>query len=349
MKISFSKNKQNSIKIKIIGIGGAGSNVINHMILSSPKNVEFISLDTDVTELEKSLAEIKLQIGKNITGGQNTGGKPELGSLAAEESEEDIKNLIKDSKMVFIVSGMGGGTGTGAASFIANLARENSLVVGIASTPFRFEGKLKLTIAEEGITKLRNSVDTLIKIPNDKIFEITTPQTSYSSAFKAADDFLSQCIQAITNVVNHTGVIDVDFSDIQTIMKSAGEAIVGIGYGEGEKRTKKAIENALNSPLVDNNSIRGAKGLLVTIAGDSKNIKISEIKEIMEMIEKIVDEPHANIAPGVISDETLIDKIKLTFIATRFSDRGIKKTNKEILDDFFLLPASAQLKNRINY
>lgn len=306
-------------KIKVIGVGGGGSNAVSSMVENNEiSGVEFIAINTDAQVLLDNSAPTKLQIGEKITKGLGVGGNPEVGSHAAEESIEKIKELMIDSDMVFITCGMGGGTGTGASPVIAKLAKETSaLTVGIVTKPFSFEGQRRMTVADEGIEKLRDEVDTLIVIPNQRLMDVIDRKMTLVEAFKVADSILSQAAGGISDIITTPGLINVDFADVKTIMKDAGTALLGLGTGVGENRAQMAARAAVSSPLLDL-SIDGALGVLFNITG-GPDMTMFEVDESARIISSSVD-PDANIIFGAVVKEDLADQIKITVIATGFDE-----------------------------
>lgn len=315
-------------KIKVVGVGGGGGSAVNRMVNADIKGVDFIALNTDVQALYHNLAKTKLHIGKNITRGLGAGMDPEIGRRAAEESQNEIKELLKDSDMVFITAGMGGGTGTGAAAVVADIARElGALVVGVVTKPFAFEGQQRMTLADEGIRALKENVDTLITIPNEKLFQITEQKITLQNAFSLADDILRQGIQGISELISLHGYINVDFADVRSIMANAGSALMGVGQVSGENRAVEAAKLAINSPLLEM-SIEGARGILFTIAGGS-DLGVHEFDEAAKVITASAD-PNARIIFGTIVDETLTDQVRVTVIATGFNVDGNNERNEYI-------------------
>lgn len=304
--------------IKVFGVGGAGGNAINRMIESGLKKVQFIALNTDIQALQRSNAEVRLPIGKEVTGGLGAGGIPEMGQKAAEESKEEIRKLLAGTDMVFITAGMGGGTGTGAAPVVAEIAKaENILTVAVVTTPFAFEGRKKLQFANEGIERLRKQVDTLILIPNQYLLKIAENSTPMKQAFLIADDVLRQGVQGISELITEPGEINIDFADVRTVMKGKGDAIMGIGMGEGSDRALNAARQAINNPLLENAKIDGAKSVLVNItAGDG--LTLSEYQAVVEMITQNCEED-ALIIAGQSYNADLGDKVKVTVVATGFN------------------------------
>jgi cell division protein FtsZ len=311
-------------RIKVIGIGGAGGNAINSMIKDGGiSGVDFIAVNTDAQALLNNKATIKIQIGENLTKGLGSGGDPEIGQHAAEESRETIKEELTGADMIFITCGEGGGTGTGAAPVIAEIAKETgALTVAVVTRPFDFEGTKRKLTAEEGIEKLKEKVDTLIVVPNQKILSIIDKKTPILEAFRKIDEVLHQGVKGIAELVVTPGLINVDFADVRSIMSEAGTALMGIGMGSGEKRAIAAIKQAISSPLLDV-SIEGAKGVLFNIVG-GPDLTMTEVDEAATIIAKSVD-PEANIIFGAVIDEKMMDQIKITLIATRFSQGMIRQ------------------------
>ncbi len=311
-------------RIKVIGVGGSGGNAVNHMIESKVKGVEFVVMNTDAQDLHHSLAKKKIHIGKNLTRGLGTGMNPEMGKRAAEETKEDVQNVIKGADMIFIACGMGGGTGTGASSTIARIAREEGvLTVAVVTKPFFFEGKQRSKIAEQGIANLKNEVDALIVIPNDKLLGIVEKDTTFEEAFATCDEILRQAVEGISDLITTPGIINVDFADIRAVMSNAGSALMGIGFATGEKRAVDAAYAAINSPLLDV-SITGAHGVLFAIAGGD-DMTMHEIQEAAKVITESVD-PEARVIFGAIKDSKLKkDEVKVTVIASGFPESEIDK------------------------
>ncbi|MGI6433198.1 MAG: cell division protein FtsZ [Sphaerochaetaceae bacterium] len=304
--------------IKVVGVGGAGGNAVNRMIASGLKKVTFVAMNTDIQALQRSNAHIRLPLGKQLTGGLGAGGVPEVGEKAAQESKEEIKKLLTGTDMVFITAGMGGGTGTGGASVIAEVAREtNALTVAVVTTPFAFEGKKKLQLALAGIEKLRKHVDTLILIPNQYLLKVVENNTPIKKAFLLADDVLRQGVQGISELITEPGEINIDFADVRTVMKGKGDALMGIGIGEGTNRAVDAARSAINNPLLENATIDGAKSVLVNLAGGD-GLTLQEYQDVVELItENCADD--ALIIAGQAYNPELGDKIKVTVVATGFA------------------------------
>ena len=302
--------------IKVIGVGGAGNNAVNRMIESGIANVEFIAVNTDRQALEKSKDASKLQIGEKLTRGLGAGANPDIGMQAAEESKAEIAEMLKGADMVFVTAGMGGGTGTGAASVVAGTAKEMGiLTIGVVTKPFTFEGKKRLAQAERGIASLRGKVDTLVVIPNDKLLQVIDRKTSMQEAFMMADDVLRQGVQGISDLISVPGLINLDFADVKAVMLNTGMAHMGIGRASGENRAEDAAKQAIQNPLLET-SIEGARGVIINITGGSE-LGLQEANTAAELIQRSVD-PEANIIFGVVTDESLGDEITITVITTGF-------------------------------
>ncbi len=309
--------------IKVIGVGGGGSNAVNRMVSAEFDNVEFIAVNTDAQALFHSEATHKIHIGREATRGLGAGANPEVGKVAAEESLEEIKSALKGADMVFVTCGLGGGTGTGAAPVIANIARElGALTVGVVTRPFSFEGQMRTKKANTGYDELKKSVDTLITIPNDRILSIIDRKTPLTDAFSVVDEVLRQGVQGIADLITLHGLINVDFADVKSIMSNAGTALMGIGYGAGESRAIDAAKAAIESPLLDQ-SIKGAKGILFNITG-GEDLSMYEIDEAAKAITEAAD-PEANIIFGSVVDPDYNGEMKITVIATGFAEEGSKK------------------------
>ena len=302
--------------IKVIGVGGAGNNAVNRMIEAGIKNVEFIVLNTDKQDLNKSKATTKLQIGEKLTRGLGAGANPDIGAQAAEENKAEIAEIIKGADMVFVTAGMGGGTGTGAAPVVAQAAKElGILTIGVVTKPFTFEGKKRLAQAERGIASLKGKVDTLVVIPNDKLLQVIDRKTSMIEAFRMADDVLRQGVQGISDLIAVPGLINLDFADVKTIMLNQGMAHMGIGIASGENRAEDAAKQAIQSPLLET-SIEGARGVIINITGGS-DVGLLEANTAAELVQRSAD-PEANIIFGTVTDDSMGDEIKITVIATGF-------------------------------
>lgn len=312
--------------IKVIGVGGGGGNAVNRMITSGLKNVDFIAVNTDKQALNVSRAETRITIGTQLTQGLGAGGIPEIGEKAALEDKSTIEEIISGSDMIFITAGMGGGTGTGAVPVIAEIARQmDILTVAVVTKPFDFEGIKKQQLAEEGISKLRDVVDTLIIIPNQYLLKIVDKKTPIKEAFLLADDVLRQGVQGISDLITEAGEINIDFADVRTIMKGKGDALMGIGKGTGDNRAVDAATNAINNPLLEDAKIEGAKGILVSVTGGT-DLCLSEYEEILKIITSNADKD-ALVIPGHTVDEALEDTIKVTVIATGFNQKPKRKSS----------------------
>lgn len=303
--------------IKVIGVGGAGGNAIAHMIKKGLVGVDFIVANTDYKALSLNPAPIKLQLGKNLTKGLGAGGKPEIGKKAAEESEKDLREILKDADMVFLAAGMGGGTGTGASPVFAKICKEMGiLTVGVVTKPFTFEGKIRAKQAEEGIEELKQYVDTLITIPNDKLILLGAPTEKLYEMFKRADDVLYYAVRGISDLILSPGYINLDFADVKSVMmESGGIALMGMGEARGEERAELATQMAISSPLLEDLSINGAKGLLLNISVHPETLTLQETQYITATISKELH-PEARVYFGVVFDETLDDILRITLIAT---------------------------------
>ena len=307
--------------IKVVGVGGAGGNAVNRMIASGLKKVSFVALNTDVQALQRSNAQTRIAIGKELTGGLGAGGQPEIGEKAALESKEEIKAELENTDMVFITAGMGGGTGTGAAAVVAEIAKScNALTVAVVTTPFAFEGKKKFELAQQGIERLRKQVDTLILIPNQYLLKVVENNTPIKQAFLIADDVLYQGVQGISELITEPGEINIDFADVKTVMKGKGDALMGIGFGEGANRAVDAAKEAISNPLLENATIDGAKSVLVNLAG-SDNLTLQEYQDVVELITANCAEDALIIAGQAFNPE-LGDRIKVTVVATGFQNRA---------------------------
>ena len=306
-------------RIRVIGVGGSGGNAVNHMVSSKVKGVEFIATNSDAQDLHHSQAKRKIHIGKNLTRGLGAGGNPDMGRRAAEETREEIANAIKGSDMIFITCGMGGGTGTGAAPVVAKIARDSgALTVGVVTKPFLFEGQQRMRLAIQGIEELKQEVDALITIPNDRLLAIVDKETTVRNAFEQCDNILKQAVEGISDLITTPGIINVDFADIRSVMENAGSALMGVGVSSGEKRAEEAAQMAINSPLLEV-SISGAKGVLFAIAGGD-DLGMLEIQDAARIITESID-PQARVIFGAIRDEKLKkNELKVTVIATGFPE-----------------------------
>src|SRR2546421_2063727 len=310
--------KSQEAVIKVIGVGGGGSNAVNRMIESGVKGVEFIAMNSDTQVLDLSDAPKKVQLGGNLTRGLGAGGNPEVGKAAAEESKNDIRKALEGADMVFITAGMGGGTGTGAAPIVADLARElSALTVAVVTRPFQFEGPKRQRLGEMAVTSLMGRTDTIITIPNDKLMGVVERKTTLKEAFRIADDVLRQGIQGISDIITIPGQVNVDFADVRAVMANAGPALMGIGYGVGEQRALQAAQTATNSPLLEQ-TIHGARGLLVNItSGD--DLTLAEVDEAMAYIHNLCDSEDAAIYFGHVLEEGMEGSVRITVLATGFN------------------------------
>lgn len=304
-------------KIKVIGVGGCGSNAVNNMITANLSGVEFIAINTDVQALKGSKAASRIQIGNKLTKGLGAGANPDVGRDAALEDEELLRELLADTDMVFVTAGMGGGTGTGAAPVIADIAKSmGALTVAVVTKPFLYEMGKRIAYAERGLDELKKYADTVIVIPNERVRSMVEKSTPATEAFKLADDVLRQAVQGISDIITRPGYINVDFADIRTIMSFTGRAVMGMGSGSGEGRAMEAVKRAIASPLLEENSIEGAKGILINISGGA-DLSLHEMSEASSIIQKAVD-VDAHVILGCVIDETLGDKVTVTVIATGF-------------------------------
>ena len=331
----FEKNQNEEIldehtpicKIKVIGVGGGGNNAVNRMIYAEITSASFVAINTDKQALLMSKAPSRLQIGEKLTRGLGAGADPEVGRKAAEESRELIEDVLKDTDLVFVTAGMGGGTGTGAAPVVASIAKEMGiLTIAVVTKPFRFEGKKRMENAENGIKELKNVVDTLVVIPNDKLLTIVPKNTPIIDAFKTADDVLRQGIQGISDLIVTSSLINLDFADVKAIMKNKGLAHMGLGRGKGENRTIEAVRQAVSSPLLET-TIEGATGIILNIKG-SPNLTLDEVYESADLVKEVVD-PSCNIIFGSGIDPKMEDEVEITVIATGFSGGSVSEDMKE--------------------
>ena len=306
------------VTIKVIGVGGGGSNVVNRMVRSGMKGVDFIAVNTDKQALKNSAATYKIQIGEKLTQGQGAGSDPEVGRKSAEESRNQISKMLEETDMVFITAGMGGGTGTGAAPIVADIAKElGVLTVGVVTKPFRFEGMRRMKQAEGGINELRNKVDSLVIIPNERLKLATDQKITMLNAFEIADDVLQQAVQSISDLIKNTGFINLDFADVSAVMKDAGRAHMGVGRAAGKNKAEEAAKMAISSPLLET-SINGAKGVLVNVTG-SMDIGLEEVETAANLVQQAAH-PDALIIFGAAFDDELEDEIRVTVIATGFEE-----------------------------
>lgn len=320
--LEFDTNLDSLATIKVIGVGGGGNNAVNRMIEHGVQGVEFIAVNTDAQALNLSKAEVKMQIGAKLTRGLGAGANPEVGKKAAEESKEQVEEALRGADMVFVTAGMGGGTGTGAAPVIAQIARDlGALTVGVVTRPFTFEGKKRSNQASGGIAAMKEAVDTLIVIPNDRLLEIVDKSTPMLEAFREADNVLRQGVQGISDLIAVPGLINLDFADVKTIMSNKGSALMGIGVSSGENRAAEAAKKAISSPLLET-SIDGAQGVLMNITGGS-NLSLYEVQEAADIVASASDQ-EVNMIFGSVINENLKDEIIVTVIATGFKEDGVQ-------------------------
>ena len=318
MSFGFETEPNSAVNIKVVGVGGGGNNVVNRMVLSGTKGVDFVAVNTDKQALDASNATFKLQIGEKLTHGKGAGAKPDVGRKAAEENRSQLSKALENTDMVFVTCGMGGGTGTGGSPIVADVARElGILTVGVVTKPFAFEGKVRMRQAEEGITELKNKVDALVIIPNERLKMATDQKITLANAFEIADDVLRQAVESISDLIQKVGVINLDFADVTSVMKDAGLAHMGVGRAAGENKAKEAAKLAVSSPLLET-SINGAKGVLINITS-GKDIGLDEVDTAVTLVQQAAH-PEANIIFGSIFDENMEDEMRVTVIATGFDD-----------------------------
>lgn len=317
-RIHFVEDSNSGARIKVIGVGGAGGNAVNNMIDFHTKGVEFITANTDLQALSATMAPIRLQLGAELTKGLGAGANPDIGRRAAEEDRQQLREALTGADMVFITAGLGGGTGTGAAPVIASLAKEQgSLTIAVVTRPFDFEGKRRKQQAEEGMRALRAHVDTLITIPNQRLLQVVDRGTPLRTAFRVADNVLRQAVQGISDLITIPGLVNLDFADMQTIMSGMGLAIMGTGMAQGEKRAVEATHQAISSPLLEESSITGARGVLINITG-GVDLGLHEVNDVVAIVRDTAHE-EAHIIFGAVIDESLEDELRITLIATGFS------------------------------
>ena len=322
MAFGFETGPENVVSIKVVGVGGGGNNVVNRMVRSGTRGVDFIAINTDKQALNASSATYKIQIGEKLTHGKGAGSNPDVGKKSAEESRSQIAKALEETDMVFITAGMGGGTGTGGAPIVAEVAREQGiLTVGVVTKPFAFEGRRRMQQAEEGIEALRDKVDSLVIIPNERLKHATDQKITFANAFEIADDVLRQAVQSISDLIRDTGFINLDFADVSAVMKDAGLAHMGVGRAAGKGKAEEAARMAISSPLLET-SIEGARGVLINITG-SMDIGLEEVEQAATLVQEAVH-PDALTIFGATFDDTLEDEIRVTVIATGFAE-GNKK------------------------
>ena len=319
MAFGLDMGPDSVVNIKVVGVGGGGNNVVNRMVKTGTKGVDFIAVNTDKQALAVSSATYKIQIGEKLTNGQGAGSDPEVGRKSAEENRTQISKALEDADMVFITAGMGGGTGTGAAPIVADIAKElGVLTVGVVTKPFRFEGMRRMKQAEGGITELRNKVDSLVIIPNERLKLATDQKITMVNAFEIADDVLQQAVQSISDLIKNTGFINLDFADVSAVMKDAGRAHMGVGRAAGKNKAEEAARMAISSPLLET-SINGAKGVLINVTG-SMDIGLEEVETAANLVQEAAH-PDANIIFGAAFDDSLEDELRVTVIATGFDEK----------------------------
>ena len=339
MAFGFETGPENVVSIKVVGVGGGGNNVVNRMVRSGVKGVDFIAVNTDKQALNTSSAGYKLQIGEKLTHGQGAGANPEVGQKAAEESRTQLSKALEDTDMVFITAGMGGGTGTGAAPVVAEIAREQGvLTVGVVTKPFGFEGQKRMRAAEAGIEQLRGKVDSLVIIPNERLKYATDQKITFRNAFEIADDVLRQAVQSISDLIRDTGFINLDFADVTAVMKDAGLAHMGVGRAAGKGKAEEAARMAISSPLLET-SIEGARGVLINITG-SMDIGLEEVEQAASLVQAAVH-PDALTIFGATFDETMDDEIRVTVIATGFEKTQEAPVTPGLKTPVTTTPASA--------
>jgi cell division protein FtsZ len=323
--------------IKVVGVGGGGTNAVNRMVDAGVTGVDFIAVNTDAQALLMSDADVKIHIGSKVTRGLGAGANPEVGRAAGQESRDELKEVLKGADMIFVTAGEGGGTGTGAAPIVAELGRElDALTVGVVTRPFSFEGRKRADQAEEGIENLRDRVDTLIVIENDRLLQVVEKRTSIVEAFRIADDILRQGVQGITDLITVPGLVNLDFADVRTIMRDAGSALMGIGAASGENRAAEAARTAVSSPLLEA-SVEGATGILLNVTGGPE-IGLFEVNEAAEVVTSAADQ-NANVIFGAVIDDAIGDEVRVTVIATGFG--GVRRRRREAQAEEAPIPASS--------
>lgn len=333
MIFEFEETASQNARMKVVGVGGAGGNAVNRMVDEDLEGVDFISANTDAQALKSSRAQTTIQIGKKLTRGLGAGARPEIGRQAIAESADEVRKALEGADLVFITAGMGGGTGTGAAPIIGEIAREmGALTIAIVTRPFAFEGKKRMRQGDQGLAELRRTVDTMIVVPNDRILSVVGKGTTFRDALKKADEVLLHATQGISDLIRVSGEVNVDFADVRTIMSCRGPALMGSGFGEGENRAQEAAQEAISSPLLDNVSIRGAKGVLINITG-GMDLAIDEVTQISTIIQEEAGDD-AEIIFGAVHDPSLEGKIRVTVIATGFDTEDDREEARIIRPDF---------------
>ena len=354
LRFNFDESNSPTAQMKVVGVGGAGGNAINRMLNVGLQGVDFIAINTDLQALNSSKASMRLQIGKSLTKGLGAGAKPEIGRRAIEEDREAVYSALEGADMVFVTAGMGGGTGTGAAPIVAEIAKDQgALTIGIVTKPFLFEGPKRMARAEEGIIELKDRVDTLIVIPNQRLLSIVSRDTRLTQAFQLADDVLLHATKGISDLISVPGLINLDFADVKTVMSEMGDALMGSATASGDKKASEAAQNAIHSPLLDDVSIDGALGVLVNITGGDE-LSLYEVNEAASVISEAVG-TEANMIFGAVIDGTLKDEIRVTVIATGFNSNGRKeyrRANQRPVDfvnpaiDYLDIPAYQRLSDK---
>ena len=343
MAFGFETGPENVVNIKVVGIGGGGNNVVNRMVRSGVKGVDFIAINTDKQALNASSATYKIQIGEKLTNGKGAGSNPEIGKKSAEENRAQIAKALEDTDMVFVTAGMGGGTGTGGAPIVAEIAREQGiLTVGVVTKPFGFEGPRRMRAAEAGIAELREKVDSLVIIPNERLKLATDQKITFANAFEIADDVLRQAVQSISDLIRDTGFINLDFADVTAVMKDAGLAHMGVGRAAGKGKAEEAARMAISSPLLET-SINGAHGVLINITG-SMDIGLEEVEQAATLVQEAVH-PDALTIFGATFDETLDDEIRVTVIATGFSKENKAEAPQQPVKEEAAQEAAAEVSD----
>jgi cell division protein FtsZ len=333
MIFEFEEAPVQNARMKVVGVGGAGGNAVNRMVDEDLEGVEFISANTDGQALKCSRAQVTIQLGKKLTRGLGAGARPEIGRQSIAESQDEVRAALEGADLVFITCGMGGGTGTGAAPIIGEISREmGALTIGVVTRPFSFEGKKRMRQADQGLAELRRSVDTMIVVPNDRILSVVDKGTTFRDALKKADEVLLHATQGISDLIRVTGEVNVDFADVRTIMSCRGPALMGSGFGEGENRSVEAAQEAISSPLLDDVSIKGAKGVLINITG-GMDLAIDEVTQISTIIQEEAGDD-AEIIFGAVHDPELEGKVRVTVIATGFDNEEERKDRQIIRPDF---------------
>jgi cell division protein FtsZ len=344
MIFEFEETPVSSARMRVIGVGGAGGNAVNRMIDEDLEGVEFISANTDAQVLKSSRSPLTIQLGKKLTRGLGAGARPEIGRQALHESQDEVRKALEGADLVFITAGMGGGTGTGAAPIIGEIARElGALTIGVVTRPFSFEGKKRMRQAEQGLAELRRTVDTMIVVPNDRLLSVVGKGTSFREALKRADEVLLHATQGISDLISVSGEVNVDFADVRTIMACRGPALMGSGFGEGDDRAVEAAQEAISSPLLDEVSIAGAKGVLINITG-GMDLAIDEVSQISSIIQEEAGDD-AEIIFGAVHDPTLEGKIRVTVIATGFDRSGEEET--QVIRPEFTRTPQPQLRQQV--